>query len=658
MAVALAPSPSIVSNSVRRSALAVILVVGIVLLGRLTGGKARLADVPTWLDAHVKPRTDIIYKWVVLNNQKHWIFTRIFDPIASVLKAVNDAVFWVLKSLRWPGLLALSGLVGSKTGGRRAAIAGVLVLALCGVLGFWDETVVSLSLMTVAVSVSLLIGVPLGIWAGLNDRVNRVLRTILDTAQVMPAYVYLLPIVVLFGIGNAPAIVAAVIFAVAPAVRLTSLGLRSVPIVANEVGTSYGCTRRQLLAKVQLPMARRAMLLGLNQVIMMAFGILVIAALVGAGGLGQAVLAGLQKNDVGRTFVPGLVMVFAAVVLDRITTGQRHAVKADSLASKLASFLPNRGAQIGAAFIGIVLLAIVTKLVGANSFPEALQVNITKPINSMVRWTNGHVRKGVPVIGGTTHVNEVLVKGILTPLRDAFQYTAWWLVVLLVGLIGWLSGGRRLGLLCAACMVGIAALRTWNLAMDTLSQVLLAVLISIVLAVPIGILAGRSDRFERAIRPLLDAAQVMPPFVYLVPVIFLFEVGRVPGVIASVIYALPPGIRLTSLGLREVSASVREAAVSFGATPRQELFKVQLPLALRSVMLGINQTILMVLSMVIVAALIGAGALGLETVYGLTKKEIGRGLSGGMSIVLLAIVLDRLTQAWGSRTAGQSQAGS
>jgi glycine betaine/proline transport system permease protein len=657
MAVALAPT-SAVSSQARRYVVPIVLLVGLGLVAVLTGGKAKFADVPTWLDAHVKPRTDTIYKWVVKNNQKHWIFTSVFDPIASLLKSVNEDVFWVLKSLRWPGLLALTGFIGFKTGGRRAAIAGVVVLALCGVLGFWDETVVSLSLMIVAVAVSLLIGVPLGIWAGLNDRVNRTLRTILDTAQVMPVYVYLLPIVVLFGIGNSGAVVATVIFAVAPAVRLTSLGLRGVPVVANEVGTSYGCTRRQLLAKVQLPMARRAMLLGLNQVIMMAFGILVIAALIGAGGLGQSVLAGLQKNDVARTFVPGLVMVCAAVVLDRITTGERRAATADSKLAKLSDLLPSRSAQLGVAFVGIVLLAILAKVVGANTFPEALQVNITKPINSMVSWTNGHVRNGIPVVGGTTRLNEVLVKGLLTPLRDVFQYIAWWFMVILVGLIGWLSGGRRLGLLCAACMVGIAALRTWDLAMDTLSQVLLAVLISIALAVPIGILAGRSDRFERAIRPLLDAAQVMPPFVYLVPVIFLFEVGRVPGVIASVIYALPPGIRLTSLGLREVSASVREAAVSFGATPRQELLKVQLPLALRSVMLGINQTILMVLSMVIVAALIGAGALGLETVYGLTKKEIGRGLAGGVSIVLLAIVLDRLTQAWGSRTAGQSQASS
>jgi glycine betaine/proline transport system permease protein len=238
---------------------------------------------------------------------------------------------------------------------------------------------------------------------------------------------------------------------------------------------------------------------------------------------------------------------------------------------------------------------------------------------------------------------------VLNPVRDLLLDAPWWAVVAAAVAIGWASAGWRLALLSGACFVGIAALRTWDLAMDTLSQVLVIVAISVVVAVPLGIWIGRSDGAERVMRPVLDAAQVMPAFVYLVPVIFLFNVGRVPGIVASVIYAVPPCIRLVNLGLRQVPSAPREAAISFGATPRQELFKVQLPLATRAIMLGVNQTILMVLSMVVIAALIGAGALGLETVYGVTKTEIGRGVAGGVSIVLLAVVLDRITQAWGTR---------
>ena len=168
--------------------------------------------------------------------------------------------------------------------------------------------------------------------------------------------------------------------------------------------------------------------------------------------------------------------------------------------------------------------------------------------------------------------------------------------------------------------------------------------------------AGRAGS-RSALRPFLDTAQVLPQFVYLVPVVFLFRVGRIPGIIAAVIYALPPGIRLVSLGLKEVSFAPREAAISFGATPRQELFKVQLPLAFKSIMLGINQVILMVLATVIIAGLIGGGALGLEALGGFTKPNLkmGDGVAAGVSIVLLAMILDRLTQAWGNRSAPENR---
>jgi glycine betaine/proline transport system permease protein len=376
----------------------------------------------------------------------------------------------------------------------------------------------------------------------------------------------------------------------------------------------------------------------------------VLASLLGVGGLGAEVNRGLQRVNVGQAFAPGLAIVFAAVALDRITTGERQWRTGRVRRVRLPAFV--REHPLGAPLLGVafvILVALVAKLAGADQFPDALTIDVTEPINDAVGWVNDNFRTGVPVVGGTGSFSDFLVIHVLNPVRDFLLAAPWWSVIAAAVAIGWASAGWRLALVCGLCFTGIAALRTWDLAMDTLSQVLVIVAISVVLALPIGIWAGRSDRVERILRPVLDAAQVMPAFVYLVPVIFLFNVGRVPGIVATVIYALPPCIRLVSLGLREVPTAPREAAISFGATPRQELFKVQLPMAGRAIMLGVNQTIMMVLSMVVIAALIGAGALGLETVYGLTKGEIGRGVAGGVSIVLLAIVLDRITQAWGAR---------
>jgi glycine betaine/proline transport system permease protein len=630
----------------RRLLAPTLVVVAICVVGAAIGD-----EVPTWLDAHVRPWVDDVYDWTVRHRDDHWLFTAIFEPIADALTAANDAVLWVLRHLRWPGVLTLVGLIGWRTGGLRAAIVGVLAMAGCGVLGFWDETMVTMALMLVAVAVALLIGVPLGVLSGRSDRAERGLKSALDTAQVMPAFVYFLPVVVAFGIRVPAAVIATVIYATAPAVRLTSHGIRSVPVVATEVGTSFGCTSRQLLAKVQLPIARRAMLLGLNQVIMMAFAIVVLASMLGVAGLGGEVLSGLQRVNVGQAFAPGLAIVLAAISLDRISTGERAGRSAREVRFRFPAAIHEH--RLGAALFGggiVLAVAVVSAVLGADDWPEALTIDITGPINDAVTWVNDNFRTGVPVVGGTGSFSDFLVLHVLNPVRDLLLDTPWWGVVAASVAIGWASGGWRLAAVCGACFTGIAALRTWELAMDTLSQVLVIVAISVLIAIPLGIWVGRSDRAERFLRPLLDAAQVMPAFVYLVPVIFLFNVGRVPGIIASVIYAVPPCIRLVSLGLRQVPSAPREAAISFGATPRQELFKVQLPMAWRAIMLGVNQTILMVLAMVVIAALIGAGALGLETVYGLTKGEIGRGVAGGVSIVLLAIVLDRITQSWGQRS--------
>jgi glycine betaine/proline transport system permease protein len=600
---------------------------------------------PSWWDFRVAPAVDSAKAWIIENRSDHWFFSGVLQPITDLLEALVRWTEDLLGLLGWPGIFAATAFLAYRAAGWRIALVSVGCLLAIGVLGVWEEAVQTMALMLVAVAISLLIGVPLGILAGLHPKVDGALRGFLDAAQTMPAYCYLLFTVLLFDIGAPAAVIATVIFALAPAVRLTAHGIRGVPSGLIEVGAANGATDRQVLGKIQWPLARPAILLGVNQVIMMAFGVVVIAALVGSPGLGQSVLNGLEKIDVGLALDAGLAIVLVAVILDRISSGR-------SLTERRAHARRDPAVKRRELLIGTAIIAaavIAAWLAKADQFPEGWTFSLREPVNDVVGWLQENVRTGVPVIGGTSSISDFLVVRMLEPLRQLLADTPWWIITAAVGALAWCTAGRKVALISVGCLLAIGGLRFWPEAMDTLSQVIVAVGLAVVIAVPIGILAGRSDMVDRALRPLLDAAQVLPAFVYLIPVIALFNVGRVPGLVASVIYAVPVGIRLTSLGIRQVPAETVEAAVAYGATPRQVLWKVQVPLAVPSIMLGVNQVIMMSLSMVIVAGLVGSGALGLAAVKGLTKSqyELGTGLAAGICIVLLAVVLDRITQAWG-----------
>jgi glycine betaine/proline transport system permease protein len=221
-------------------------------------------------------------------------------------------------------------------------------------------------------------------------------------------------------------------------------------------------------------------------------------------------------------------------------------------------------------------------------------------------------------------------------------------IILVVGLIAWKVSGYKLAIFSVATMVFIGLLGMWEDTVITLAMVFSSVVFCTIVGVPLGICAGRNDRFDVFIRPLLDAMQTTPAFVYLVPIVMLFSIGNVAGVLATIVFAMPPIIRLTSLGIRQVHPELVEAALAFGATNRQVLMKVQIPLALPTIMAGLNQTIMMALSMVVIAGLIGAGGLGAPVILGLNTLDIGLATVGGLAIVLMAIILDRITQSMGT----------
>ena len=650
------PRPGLLAL-LRRYRLAVIGVFLLALLLALRWSPWQTTTFPEAWNLGLRAPLDGFRSWVIGHQSTHWLFVYFFDPLSAGIdwgiRGVENIFLW----LPWPLTILLFMLLGYKLGGTKLAILAAVCLLVMGLLGLWVESMQTLALMVISVLISLIVGVPLGILSARNTRLEASLRPVLDAMQTMPAFVYLIPVLLFFGIGRVPAVIATVIYALPPAIRLTAAGIRQVPAETVEAATSFGSTERQKLTKVQLPLALPSILAGVNQTIMMALGIVVIAALVGAGGLGREVLNGLQRLQVGQAFEAGLAIVFLAVLLDRLSaalvTYRQDYLKGrptqpqrpPAWQTRLPAFLQRYGflLLLGGLFVGILLLNQF--VLDVQSFPEGLRVSLRAPVDAGVTWMRDNLYEIGDTGLGAGPMSDFITLYLLSPLRNLFEkWLPWPLVIALVGVAAGLIGGWRLGLLSAVGMLTLGLLSMWPQSMDTLSQTVVAVLLSVAIAVPLGILAAKRPRVDVAMRPFLDFLQTIPPFVYLVPVIMLFNVGRVPGIIASVLYALPPAIRLTTLGIRQVSPEAIEAATAFGSTPRQMLFKVELPLAKPTIMLGVNQAVMMVLSMVIIAGLVGGAGLGLESVIGLAKNETGRGVEAGIAIVILAMILDRMTQ--------------
>jgi glycine betaine/proline transport system permease protein len=618
-------------------------------------------------------------------SQTNWFFHGV---IGNGSTFVNDSVIgrlqgWLstpsagrpVPEVGWLGVLAIFTWLAYAVAGVRSAGLVLVGTLLFGVLGFWQDSVDTVIVTILAVIVSIVIGIPVGIAMARRHWVSAVVTPVLDVMQTMPALAYIPFLFVLFGPGSTCAIVLTIIYAIPPLVRITEHGLRSVSETTIEAAGSLGVTRSQLLRKVQLPMARRTIIVGVNQCTLAALSMAVIAGLIDGPGLGGPVLEGLANLNVGQAALPGLLIVVIAIVLDRTTTAaserreRGHAVASVStpgvmLMHVVLEHLPRWASDDARAprrrpsplmsriILGITLIPVLVCIYLSHSYLDLAQFPSS--------WNAGpHVANGINSVSNTivnhvdtftTAVRNGISYGFLNPLQDLLANTPWWLMAPILLAISWVVGGLKPFVTTLVCEGVFLAVGLWNEAMITLTMTLVATVMVMIIALIVGVWVGRSRMADRIIRPILDAFQTFPSFVYLIPALALFGPSRFLAIAAATAYASPIAIKLVADGIRGVSATTVEAARSQGITTWQMIFKVQLPMARSSIALAANQGLLYVLSMVVIGGLVGGGSLGYLTYSGFTQDNLfGKGLNAGITVTALGILLDRTARAAADR---------
>jgi len=592
-----------------------------------------------------------------------------------------------LASLPWFVFVTLAALAAHAAGGIRLALFTAGAFLYVAVTGYWSQTMMTLAIVGVAIPISVATGLAIGMIAHRVIGVRRVIEPVLDLMQTVPTFAYLIPMLVLFGVGPVVGMLASAIYAIPPMVRSVILGLERIPGEVIEAGLMGGATRWQMLWLVKLPTALPAILLGANQTVMAVLSMVVIASILGGfPDIGWEVYNTMKKAQFGESVLAGFVIVFIAMVLDRITQGFALRTKQGFFARR------NRVATIVMLAVAFIVAWYFPAL---NTYPDEWIISPAAQINATLDWFTRNffwltkaVKDSVvlyvllPIKLGLLTVASPFTWGFAVTTQAALIY---WLAVsgltlaachfarvgvavavavtaciYFFGLIGlpwlavasfvlaaaWSAGGIRLVIFSLAGMLFIAFAGAWDQAMTSVSLMLAGVLIAFVLGVAIGVLAALDDRVSAVLRPINDTLQTMPSFVFLIPAIMVFLVGEFTALVAIVLYAIVPSIRYTEHGLRGTPEQVIEAARASGATSAQLFWHVRLPLAFPEILLGLNQTIMLGLAMVIVAALVGAQGLGADIMIALTWMDVGKGFVYGLSVAIIAMIADGIAQGW------------
>ena len=647
-----------------------------------------LIDYPDDWVVPLTPWLNIFMGWCVDT------FGSVFRAVSAGLDVPMTAVRWLLNWLPWSVTLTVLTFATYAIAGWRLATFTFFAILYMVVIGYWAESMNSLALVAISVPTAVAIGFGLGSLAFFSRRAERVISPTLDLLQTVPAFAYLLPILLLFGFGPVVGLIASVLYAFPPTVRNTHLGLMRVSPEVIEAGLMAGATPSQLFWRVRVPSASRQILLGVNQTTMAAFSMVIIASIIGGtADIGWEVLSTMRKAQFGESLLAGIVIALMAMVMDRITAAAAAKEKQES-GSRRHLLSRHRNLLITIALgLGVALLAQF--LAFLKDYPRAWEVYPAQYLNDAVLWLVVEHAKTITLLKTWAFFFVMLPVKIgfeqtITPFSWGFEFTlplkvgysilaaalvAWtalrwgvgrasliaflaimlffgvtglpWPAVLaLATLLGWKLGGPRLALGTVAGLGFLMLAGVWPQTLLSIYLCGLAVLLAFSIGALLGILASEFDGISAALRPINDTLQTMPLFVILIPFVMIFKIGEFTALLAIMAYAIVPAIRYTEHGLRSVPDDVIEAATCFGCTRLQLLWRVKLPLAMPVMMLGLNQTIMFGVAMLVIAALVGTNGLGQQVYIGLGDGDFGVGMVAGIGMAFIAMIADRMTQAW------------
>ncbi len=558
------------------------------------------------------------------------------------------------KWARWPALpwTVVTGgaaILGYVLKGPRLALFVGFSFVYIAIFGQWEPSMATLSFVLIAAPISVFFGLVLGVWAFRNQHVETVLNPLLNVMQIMPHFSYLVPVVVFFGIGDHAGAIATVIFATPPMARLTILGLKKIPPEIGEAGLMSGCNNRQLLFKVLIPTARRDILIGVNQAIMSCLAMVVIASLIGAKGLGNDLLIALNQLRIGLALEIGICIVLIAIMLDRLSLAW-----ADKQVDYFANLSFVERHRFSLIFGGIFVVGVIVAWIGSFLFEEGFNYFYLIPHNKGIT-TAPFWQAGVDWVWDTFFYtlkgfNEWLIVQVLVPVKAAYLGMPVVATFALTMGVGYIVGGVRVGLSVGGFLLFIALTEWWDRALITAYLMTLSVLMSTTIGIIAGTLCSQNPRATRIMLTICDTFQTFPSFIYLIPVMMLFGVTDTSVLIAIVIYATVPATRYTIQGMLSVPPQLHEAGSMSGVNRLQRYFSIELPMAFPHIALGINQTVVFALSMVIIGALIGTDDLGQLILKSLSDKDgVGNGLVLGLCVAFIGLAIDQVLRTWANQ---------